>query len=103
MSCWRAAVVATCFGAGLILAADSHAQQPAPRVMQPAAPATQGQPHFRTAVRLTTITATVTDGGGRLVHDLSRDAFEVFEDGEPQTITQFTSDRVPVSIAVLVD
>ena len=61
------------------------------------------RPHFRTTVKLTTVTATVTDADGRLVHDLPQGRFDVFEDGEPQTITQFTHDRVPVSLAVLLD
>lgn len=61
------------------------------------------RPHFRTAVRLTTVNVTVTDADGRLVRDLPRERFEVFEDGEPQPLTQFTSDRVPVSLGVLLD
>lgn len=61
------------------------------------------RPHFRTAVQLTTVTVTVTDAEGRLVRDLPRDQFEVFEDGEAQAITQFTSDRVPVSLGILLD
>jgi hypothetical protein len=37
---------------------------------------------YRSGVELTSITATVTDRDGRLISDLPRDAFEVFEDGE---------------------
>jgi Ca-activated chloride channel family protein len=58
---------------------------------------------FRAAVELTSITATVRDQNGRLVTGLSRDAFEVFEDGVRQPITHFTNERVPVSLAVLLD
>ena len=58
---------------------------------------------FQTRVDLVTVTATVTDRDGHLVTDLSRDAFEVFEDGERQTITQFTSARIPIGIGALVD
>src|SRR4029078_2599188 len=46
---------------------------------------------------------TVTDGEGHLVVDLPREAFEVFEDGDPQPITQFTRERVPVGLGVLRD
>jgi VWFA-related protein len=60
-------------------------------------------PLFRSAVDLTTVAATVFDGSGHLLKGLPRDAFEVFEDGEPQTITQFTNERVPVSLAMLLD
>src|SRR5581483_6220215 len=35
--------------------------------------------------------------------DLPRDAFAVFEDGEPQTVTQFTRERVPIGLGVLLD
>ena len=58
---------------------------------------------FRSAVNLTTVTATVLDADGRLVTGLPRDAFEVFEDGQLQTVTQFTSERVPVSLGLLLD
>lgn len=58
---------------------------------------------YRSGVDLTTITATVTDRDGRLIPDLPREAFEVFEDGEPQTVTQFVHDRVPVGLGVLLD
>ena len=61
------------------------------------------RPHFRSAVKLTTVTATVTDVDGRLVRNLPRERFEVYEDGELQPITQFTSDRVPVSLGILLD
>ena len=60
-------------------------------------------PKFKTGVEIVTITATVTDASGRLVTDLTKDDFEIFEDGLPQTITQFTGERVPVSLAVLLD
>ena len=46
---------------------------------------------FRSAVELTTITATVRDQDVRLVTGLPREAFEVYEDGVAQPITQFTN------------
>ena len=58
---------------------------------------------FQSGVDLISVTATVVDREGRLVTGLPIDAFEIFEDGERQTITQFTSERVPVSLAVLLD
>jgi Ca-activated chloride channel family protein len=61
-------------------------------------------PHpFRTGVEITSITATVLDKDGKLVTGLPRDAFEVYEDGERQTITQFTGERVPVGLGLLLD
>jgi Ca-activated chloride channel homolog len=61
-------------------------------------------PHtFRTGVDVTGITVTVRDADGHLVSDLPQDAFEVFDDGERQQVTQFTRERVPVSLGVLLD
>src|SRR5262245_32565286 len=60
-------------------------------------------PIFKSAIDLTTVTATVLDKNGALVTGLPREAFDVFEDGEPQVITQFTNERVPVSLCVLLD
>jgi Ca-activated chloride channel family protein len=58
---------------------------------------------FRSGIEITGVNATVRDTAGRLVTGLSRDAFELFEDGEPQAITQFTNERVPISLGVLLD
>lgn len=58
---------------------------------------------FRAGIEVTSVTVTVLGADGRLVHDLSRDAFEVFEDGEPQTVTQFIGERVPVSLGIALD
>jgi VWFA-related protein len=58
---------------------------------------------FRSGIEVTSITTTVRDSQGRLVRGLGREAFEVFEDGDPQEVTQFTSERVPISLGVLLD
>ncbi|MYN65367.1 MAG: VWA domain-containing protein, partial [Acidobacteria bacterium] len=60
-------------------------------------------PRFRSGVDLVKVTATVRDAEGRLVGDLTRDDFEIFEDGRPQRITQFDRGRVPVSLGVVLD
>lgn len=62
-----------------------------------------GPPNFRSSIELTTVTATVLTAEGQLVTGLPRDVFDLFEDGEPQTITHFTNERVPISLAVLLD
>jgi Ca-activated chloride channel family protein len=58
---------------------------------------------FRSGIVLTSLSATVTDRDGRLVPDVTRDAFEVYEDGQLQTISQFSHERVPVGLGVLTD
>ncbi len=58
---------------------------------------------FESGIELTTITATVVDKDGQFVIGLPRDVFEVYEDNQRQTITQFTNERVPVGLGVLLD
>ena len=58
---------------------------------------------FRSRVDLVQVTVTVTDAAGRLVTGLTRDDFRVFEDGVEHPVTQFTGERVPVSLGVLLD
>ena len=58
---------------------------------------------FRAGIELVQMAATVVDEDGRLVGDLRREDFEVFEDGVPQTLTDFTRDRVPLSLGVVLD
>lgn len=60
-------------------------------------------PKLRTSIELTVVTATVFDQEGRLVAGLPRDAFEIYEDGERQAVTQFTNERVPVGLGLLLD
>ena len=69
-----------------------------------AALAAQDRPaRFQSGVDLISVTATIVDREGRLVTGLPIEAFEIFEEGERQPITQFTNERVPVSLAVLLD
>jgi Ca-activated chloride channel homolog len=58
---------------------------------------------LRSGVDVVTVTATVVDADGKLVTGLPKEAFEVYEDGERQTITQFTNQRVPVGLGLLLD
>jgi VWFA-related protein len=58
---------------------------------------------FRTGVELINVTATVTDDQGRFVNGLTVDDFEVYEDGKLQKISQFDSERVPVSLGLALD
>src|SRR5271170_3858689 len=47
--------------------------------------------------------ATVIDSRQRIVTDLDKSAFSVFEDGKPQTIISFRHEDVPVAMAVVID
>jgi Ca-activated chloride channel family protein len=57
----------------------------------------QGQqaPTFRAGTQLIEIDVRVTDRDGRFIGGLSRDDFEVLEDGKPQRITQFSFVNLP--------
>jgi Ca-activated chloride channel homolog len=63
----------------------------------------QEEPRFRSGIELINVTATVTDNEGRFVGDLRKEDFSVYEDGKPQSISQFARDRVPVSLGILLD
>ncbi len=58
---------------------------------------------FRGGVELVNVAVTVTDDDGRFVSGLRKEDFTVFEDGEPQDVTYFSNDRVPVSLGILLD
>ena len=65
--------------------------------------ADRGDDFFRTGVEIVQMAATVVDADGRLVGDLGRGDFEIFEDGRPQPLTHFTRERVPLSLGVVLD
>ena len=58
---------------------------------------------FRSGVELINVTTTVTDDSGRFVSGLQKEDFTVFEDGVRQEVTQFSNERVPVSLGIVLD
>ena len=62
----------------------------------------QGGVSFKSGVELINVTATVTDGEGRFVSGLGRKT-SPYEDGQPQEITHFNNERVPVSLGIALD
>jgi VWFA-related protein len=58
---------------------------------------------IRTRVDLVQVPVTAKRSGDQLVSGLTKDDFQIFEDGKPQTITNFSIDPVPLSAAVLID
>ena len=61
------------------------------------------QPIFRGTGDAVRVFATVTDGDGRLVPSLTRDSFEVRDDGKPQPITLFDNSPQPIRLIVMLD
>ena len=58
---------------------------------------------FSSSVELVEVYATVIDGQGSVVTDLGRDDFEVYEDGQPQTVSLFASGEFPLTVALGID
>jgi len=59
---------------------------------------------FRTEVRVVNILATVHDASGRIVSGLSRDDFEILDEGKPRTIQYFSNQSdTALSLGLLVD
>ena len=63
----------------------------------------RGKDNFKAASELVTTAVTVRDVEGRLVTTLEQKDFIVEEDGVVQPITQFTKERVPVSLSLALD
>jgi Ca-activated chloride channel homolog len=84
----RFVMVAVVLAFGAVFAAVSPAQQPT---------------IFKGGTRTVAVYATVTDPGGRLVPDLGRDAFEIYDNGKRQDITVFANDIQPITVVVMLD
>ncbi len=76
----------------------------------PAAPSNQGQISqdngtfvIRKDVDEVLLHATVVDDKQRIVTDLGRNAFSVFEDDKPQTIVSFHHEDIPVAMGIVID
>jgi Ca-activated chloride channel family protein len=60
-------------------------------------------PQFVSQVNLVEVYASVTDSSGHVVSDLTRDDFEVLEDGARQSISTFTAGEFPLAVAIAID
>ena len=63
----------------------------------------QQPPLFRSGTELVDLYVTVTDRGGRLVPDLTRDDFVVFDNGQPQELILFENEVRPITVVVMLD
>ncbi|MBI1875393.1 MAG: VWA domain-containing protein, partial [Acidobacteria bacterium] len=66
-------------------------------------PGQQEESRFRGGVELVNVTATVTDDHGQFVSGLRQEDFLVYEDNQPQTVSHFSNERVPVSLGIAFD
>ena len=64
----------------------------------------EGDAVFSTDVKVVSVLATILDKQGRIIHDLSKDDFQISENGRPQTIKYFSRDSdLPLTIGLMVD
>ena len=61
------------------------------------------EPTFRTGTNIVSVYATVLDPIGRLVPELTKDDFTVFDNGKPQRIDVFSNAIRPITIVVMLD
>ena len=75
---------------GWILAPAAAFQQPPPTV-------------FSSRSEAVVVHVTVQDDGSQLIAGLPQDAFSVFENGQPQTVTFFQNEDNPVTVGLVLD
>jgi Ca-activated chloride channel family protein len=61
------------------------------------------QPSFKAGTQIVPLYVTVVDGAKRLVPDLAREDFEVLDNGKPVSLTLFSNEPEPFSVAVMLD
>ena len=54
-------------------------------------------------VRMVLVDAVVKDRGGRILENLQKEDFQVFEDGKTKELQSFSRDELPLAIALVVD
>ncbi len=95
---------------------QSTSQQPTPKTSRPTGDSAQTPPEgqapeaksgdlyiFKKEVDEVALHATVVDGNNRLITTLQRNDFQVFEDGQPQKITSFRREDIPVALGIVID
>ena len=63
----------------------------------------QQQTPFKSGASTVAVYTTVTDSTGRLVPDLTKDDFEIYDNGKLQPITLFATETQPISVIVMLD
>lgn len=85
----------------------SSEQQPAQDRQEPIKPESSaddpGRFVFKKQVQEVVLHATVADGTGHLVTTLDRGAFSVYQNNQPEPITSFRREDVPVAMGIVVD
>lgn len=61
------------------------------------------QPTFKGVTRTVAVYATAMDANGRLAPDLTREHFQVYDNGKLQTLSVFANDIQPITVVMLLD
>jgi len=82
-------------------------QEAAPAAQEPAPPdnarLSEARAKITVNANLVVLPVTVKDRSGRLVPDLGKDEFRIFEDNVEQRIDVFTNEGFPLSMVILID
>jgi Ca-activated chloride channel homolog len=89
--------------AALFSGAASRGQQAKSTSPSPSAEDQNPSATFRSDTRLVVLNTTVVDKNGRLITNLDRKAFQVYENGASQEIRIFKREDVPVSLGLVID
>jgi Ca-activated chloride channel homolog len=73
------------------------------RAQTPKSTPDSGQPTFTADTRLVVLPVSVSDKSGKLVTNLPRQAFKVYENGTEQAIKIFRREDVPISLGIIID
>src|SRR5438445_13496598 len=65
--------------------------------------AAQQPPTFKTGTQIVSLFATVTDAQKRLVPDLTKEDFEIFDNDKPQPLVFFQNEAQPITVVVMLD
>jgi len=87
---------------------EVHPPTPAPRPLpsdpsEPDPPEPTGGLTLSVKVRMVQVDAVVRDHDGRMLENLTKEDFTVFEDGLPQEIQNFSRDELPLAVALVID
>ena len=61
------------------------------------------QPTFKSGTQIVSLFATVTDAQKRLVPDLVKEDFEVFDNDKPQPLVLFENETQPITVVIMLD
>ena len=83
------AVAIVCAGSAIVFARKPAEQQPPPT--------------FKSGTQIVSLFVTVADAQKRLVPDLTKDEFEVFDNEKPQSLIFFQNENQPITVVVMLD